>query len=323
MSNKSKNIKPLIIGIGIAGRRHLDAQLNLGNKTGVFTTNPQSVKDLGKNRNVIVFSNLEQGIEWANLVHVCTPDDKHTKFIEMAMKAKIAVLSEKPLTTNLKEALYLQRLAHEYNTPLIVGQNYRLTPTFAQTKKMILARQLGIITKIETTYLHDKFDYQRRYLKKNFLYTGGSHAIDLACWIVDKPIVSIKATAKNELNFQIVIKFSQAIYGYIKLDASIPRAISGTDLTVYGEDGKLITHNKKDQLLFYPKGGTKPQTIHLPNTQTFTTPLEVKIVNDYLLGKIPSYSPLPGVDEAVNVMKVLDATEKSCILRDIFMSNQK
>lgn len=313
-TNQYKKIKPLIIGIGVAGKRHLEAQLNLGIKTGVYTTNPQTAKSLRGKENVIVFDNLEEGIDWSNLVHVCTPDDKHTKFVAEAVKKRKAVLCEKSFTTSLKDALYLQDLAHEYGATVVVGQNYRLTPTFLETRKRVQERQLGTITGIETTYLHDRIEYQKRTpLRKNqdFLYVGGSHAVDLACWIAGEQIVGVKATSKNMLSYQITVKFSSGLLGDIKLDASSPQPINGTDLIVHGEMGQLVSHNKLDRLLFYKRGNKKPQSIKLSNSYTFTTALEVKIVDDYLSGKLPSHWPLPAVDEALNSMKVLDAIQRS------------
>lgn len=311
MVNKYKKIKPLVIGIGVQGKRHLEAQLNLGIKAGIYSTNPQTNKFYKKNVNVVVFENLEDGIEWSNLVHICTPDDKHTEFVAKAVKKCKAVLCEKSFTTNLRDALYLQNLAHKYHATLIVGQNYRLTPTFLETRKQALEGQLGAITHIKTIYLHDMTDYQRRYPNGNFLYTGGSHAVDLACWIVGEQIVGVKATSKNKLSYQITVRFSSGLPCKINLDASSPRPMSGTDLIVYGERGKLVSHNKVDQLLFYKKGRQKPQKIKLPNNQTLTIPLEVEIVNDYLSGKLDSYWPLPNVDEAVNTIKILDAIQKA------------
>ena len=288
MINKYKNIKPLVIGIGIAGRRHLETQLKLGIKTGVYTTNPQTAKSLKDQNNIIVFDNLEEGIDWSNLVHVCTPDDKHTEFVAAAVKKGKAVLCEKSFTTSLKDALYLQELAHKYNTTLIVGQNYRLTPTFLETKKQVSQGQFGKINHIETTYFHDSNDYKRRYPNADFLYMGGSHAVDLACWIIDEPVVNVQATSKNPLVYEITLKFASGLSGQIKLDATSPRVISGTGLKVYGKKGRSISHNK-DKL----------------NISTLTIPLEVKIVDDYLLGKINSFWPIPNVDEAVNTIRIL------------------
>lgn len=314
MAKTYENIRPLVIGIGVVGRRHLEAQLNLGIKTGVYTTNPQTAKFLKGQNRVIVFDNLENGLDWSNLVHVCTPDDKHTEFVTTALKKGKVVLCEKSFTTSLEDALFLQDLAHKYNATLIVGQNYRLTPTFLETRKRVLDGILGIITGIETTYLHDMTEYQQRYQDKYFLYIGGSHAVDLACWIVNQQGISVQAVSENELSYEITVKFSSGLLGTIKLDASSSRKRNGTDLIVEGKLGKLASHNKIDKLLFYKKGGKKPQSINLPNNQTLTIPLEVKVVDDYLSGKINSYSPLPGVDEVVNTIKVLDAIQRSVSL---------
>lgn len=306
------DIRPLIIGIGVAGRRHLEAQLELGIKTGIYTTNPQTAKSLRGRNNVIVFDNLEDGLDWSNLVHVCTPDDKHTEFVAKAVKKGKAVFCEKSFTTSLQDALYLQDLARKYNTILIVGQNYRLTPSFVETRKRILKGLLGKLTRIETTYLHDRGDFhKRKYLDENFLYIGGSHAVDLATWIAAEQIVSIEAISKNNLKYQIRVRFTSGLLSKIKLDASSPQSTSGTDLIVYGEKGKLVSHNKLDKLLFYESGNKKPQSILLPNTKTFTIPMEVKIIDDYLLGKTPSHWPLPTVGEAVNLIKVLGVIKKA------------
>lgn len=311
MVKKYKNIKPLIIGIGVAGKRHLEAQLNLGITTGIYSTNSQTKQFYRKNAYVIVFDNLKDGINCSNLVHVCTPDDKHTEFVAKAVKKGKAVLCEKSFTTNLQDALYLQSLAHKYKSTLIIGQNYRLIPTFAETRKRVLEGQFGKITHIETTYLHDMTDYQQRYPNGNFLYIGGSHAVDLACFLADEQIISVKATSKNMLSYQIIAEFSSGLKGEIKLDASSPRSVSGSDLKVSGEKGKLVSHNKVDQLYFYKKESQSPQVIKLPNTTTFTIPLEIKIVDDYLSGRTTTHVPLPAVDEAVYIIRILDAIEKA------------
>ena len=314
MAKKLKDIKPLVIGIGVAGRRHLEAQLNLGIKTGVYTTNPQTAKSLKDQNNVIVFDNLEKAIDWSNLVHVCTPDDKHTEYVTLALKKGKAVLCEKSFTTSLKDAISLQHLAHKYNSTLIVGQNYRLTPSFLETRKRVKEGRLGTITGIETTYLHDRIEYQKRApLRKNqdFLYIAGSHAVDLACWVSNQSIVSVQATSENELSYHISVKFSSGLLGHIILDATSPRSRDGTDLIVDGEKGQLVSHNKLDELLFYQKGNKNPRSIKFANNKTLTTALEVKIVDNYLSGKLKSYEPLPEVDEALNIIKILDAIQKS------------
>ena len=322
MVNKLKNIKPFIIGIGLAGKRHLEAQLNLGIQSGVYTTNPQTAKSLKGKKNVIVFNNLEEGMDWTNLVHVCTPDNKHTEFVAMALKKGKAVLCEKAFTTSLSDALYLQDLAHKYKSTLVIGQSYRLTPAFLETQKRILEGALGVITGIETTYLHDMTEYRLETKSRNiqdFLYVGGSHAVDLAGWVINDQVVSVQAAVGKKIKseytsqerYQIILKFASGILGHIKLDASSARLINGTDLIIDGEKGQLVSHNRIDKLMYYKRGSKKYEAIQLPNSQTMTTPIEIKIINDYLTGKISSLWPLPQADEAVNTIKILDAIQRA------------
>lgn len=318
MMKKIKNIRPLIIGIGTAGRRHLEAQLSLGFKTGVYTRSPETARSLRENTNVILFDNLDDAIDWSNLVHVCTPDDKHTEFVAQAVKNGKAVLCEKSFTTRLDDALYLQKLAREYDSLLIIGQNYRLTPSFEEIKKRVSAGELGTIRKIETTYLHDKNQYKKRKpLRKNedFLYIGGSHAVDLACWITEDKAVSVIATldGSDPKTYEIVLKFASGLSAYIKLDAASPRPYNGSDLIVSGTKGRMESNNKIDNLCIYNKELKKIQVLVFPNTKTYTTASEVNIINNYLSGKSDSYSPLPDVDEAVNIIRILDAIEKSAV----------
>lgn len=323
MLDKLKVIKPLIIGLGIAGKRHLDAQLKLGFETGVFSLSIAKTDPLRTQKNVVVFDDLMAGLDWANLVHVCTPDDLHTEFVAEALKKGKSVLCEKSFTTSLKDALFLQKLAHENNCLLLIGQNYRLTPAFAEIRKRVLAGDLGTLKFIKTTYLHDINEYQKRApLRKNqdFLYIGGSHAVDLACWVTNEQIADVESVSSKPEgkkaysyppSYEIKIKFASGLSGQIELDASSPRSISGTDLIVEGEKGKLVSHIKSDKILFYKDENKNPQSIQLPIDPIFTTALEVKIIDEFLLGKRNSYHPLPDVDENINTIRILDTISKS------------
>ncbi len=322
MAKDLKDIKPLIIGMGLAGSRHLEAQLKLGIKTGVYNIRPEKTKPLKENPNVLVFDNLEDAIQWSNLVHVCTPDDKHTEYVALALKKGKAVFCEKPLTTNLQEALTLQALAHKYKSTLIVGQNYRLTPTFLETQKRVSEGAIGTITGIETTYLDDMDNYRFGTKWRNmqdFLYVGGSHAIDLACWIIGEQVVSVQAATGNKIRseyesaerYQIILKFASGLLGHVSLDSSSAQVVDGSDVVVYGEKGKVSSHNKIDEFKFYNKTNKKIQSLKIPNSKTFTIAQEVKIINDYLLGKSNSYWPLPNIDDAVEIIKILDAIQKA------------
>ncbi len=310
--------------MGLAGDRHLQAQLDLGNSTGVYTRNPQKRDLLRRRKGVIVFDDLKTAIDWSSLVHVCTSDNMHAKYITLALEQSKAVLCEKPFTTTLQEALNLQNLAHRCNSILVVGQNYRLTPSFLEIRKLVQGGSIGVITGIETTYLHDMTEYRMGTVERNtqdFLYVGGSHAVDLACWIINQPVVRVQANIGTKIRdeytsqerYRIILKFASGILGHVSLDASSARLIHGSDVVVDGEKGYLVSHNKVDNLIFYKKGDKKTKSLKLANRQIRTIDREVKILNDFLKGNTDSYWPLPGVDEAVKIIKILDATQRAVL----------
>lgn len=324
MLKKIRDIRPLIIGVGLAGDRHLQTQLKLGIRTGVYNHNLQKIKHLKKHLNIIVFEDLGKALDWSNLVHVCTPDNKHTEYVTLALKKEKIVFCEKPLTTNLNEALKLQKLAHKHRATVVVGHNYRLTPTFLEIKKLVSEGSIGTITGIDVSYLDDMDNYRFGTKWRNmqdFLYVAGSHAVDLACWIINEPVVSVQAAAGTKIRseydslerYQIILKFASGILGHISLDSSSAQIVDGSGLVIYGANGQLISHNKRGELLFYKKGDKKPKSLKLPNNTTFTTAQEIKIIDDFLTGENVSHWPLPNIKEALNTIKILTAIEKSVL----------
>lgn len=324
MANKHIEIKPLVIGLGLAGKRHLKAQLDLGNITGIYSKTPEKLKLFKKNPRVIVFHDIEDAMNWSNLVHVCTPDDMHSKYCALAMKKGKTILCEKPFTTTLKEAKDLQAMSQKHKSTIIVGQNYRLTPTFREIKKLISNKKLGEITSIETTYIHNMTKYRLGSKWRNmqdFLYVGGSHAIDLAYWLMNEKVVSVQAAVGKKIRseyyseerYEIILHFSSGVLGHVLLNSNAATAVHGSSVFVEGEKGYLSSHLKLNKLTVYKRGDKKPDSILLPNFQTKTIPLEVKIVNDYVSGKTSTYQPLPGIDEAVHVIQVLNAIQKATV----------
>lgn len=265
MVNSYEIIRPLIIGVGSSGKRHLDTQIGQGFETGAIDINPDAVQRLKSNSTVIVFEDLDKAIGWANLVHVCTPDDKHTESVAKALRQRKAVLCEKPFTTKLQDALDLQRLAHEYETHLFIGHNYRLTPSFLETRRIVLEGQLGTITSVGTTYLHDMTEYQKITPwreNQDVLYGAGSHAVDLAMWVINEQVTTVQAMTGKKIRpennmpetYSINLSFMSGALGHVRLDASLARPYHRTDVVVDGSIGQLVSHNKVDRLAFYKRG---------------------------------------------------------------------
>ena len=318
------NIKALIVGAGIIGERHAKAQKKLGSDVGIYNNTFSVAEKLAQMIGGIAFKDLDEAIAWSDIIHICTPDHLHTEIAIKAIEAGKHILCEKPLVTNLKDALQIQTALDKSTSKLLVGNNYRLTPSFLEIQKRVKKGKIGKILSIQTTYLHDMRSYYKKTpwrSDQNFLYGGGIHAIDLACWIAGEKVTNVQAITGSKFikgfnhpeDYRINLTFASGFTAHVWLSARVVLPIHKTDVEVYGEKGAYIANNKSGVLrAFYHKQKKKEFV-----AETFkvgyrlTIPKEIEIANRYFTGKSKSYWPLVDIHEAVKEIKILEAIEKS------------
>ncbi len=310
----------LVVGAGIAGERHTKAQIDLGSRVALYDIDPQKAAVKAASLSVSHAEDLTSAISASSLVYICTPDDLHTEIAAQVIRSGKDVFCEKPLTTNLGDALTLQQLVHQFGTQFIVGTYYRLTPNFTEAKRVVDAGEIGRPLSLEATYLHDMKPYEGITpwrLNQDFLYGGGIHPIDLAYWLAGEPVKQVFATTGFKLDqnhpspedYQIILGFLSGLKAHIWLNSRVQRPVHGTDLVVSGSRGTIQTHNQADSLQIFKTGDGAFS--RQPIVNQFTVPIAARITNDYLQGQRTDHRPLPGIDEAIEVMQILDAAEKS------------
>jgi len=85
-------------------------------------------------------------------VIVATPPDRHVEFCRQALERSVAVMVEKPFTTNLSEAAQLVSLATRQRTPLLVAQNYRYMRSFRTARRIVSEGTLGRVATVTCQY---------------------------------------------------------------------------------------------------------------------------------------------------------------------------
>lgn len=318
---KNCQIKALVVGVGLQGERYAKAQLLEKNSaTVLFDIDQTKTKETALKIEAQHSTSLEKSLDWANLVYICTPDHLHTDTAVLAIQKGKTVLCEKPLTTNLDDALLLQQLGEKYKTKLLVGNLLRLAPNFADIRHRVISEEIGPLISIRSTYLHDMSPYMKPgnwRLNQNFLYGAGTHPIDLACWIANEPVVEVQAsTGIKDLenytqpdDYQIILKFQSGFLGHIWLNAAVQLPIHKTDIEVFGKKGTIISDNRSGTVKTFHQGESDFLAKTFP--QEMTIPKAVKIMNALVENKNNSHFPLPDINEALSLMKVLDAVEKS------------
>ena len=78
-----------------------------------------------------------------DVIDICTPNDTHCEIAKAAAKANKAILCEKPLARNVKEAEAMLRAVRKFRIVNMVCHNYRRIPAIALAKQMIERGDLG------------------------------------------------------------------------------------------------------------------------------------------------------------------------------------
>ncbi len=142
------------------------------------------------------------GDETIDVVHNCTPNHLHYKINKDFTEAGVHVLSEKPLTTSLDDAIDLVELAHSYGTGNAVNFNYRFYPLIQQARSMVANGELGEVHLVHGHYLQDWLLYDTDYNWRLDPDAGGpsravadigAHWCDLAQFVTGRRITRVFA----------------------------------------------------------------------------------------------------------------------------------
>lgn len=119
-----------------------------------------------------------------DFVDVITNNDTHSKFVHLAAKYKIPVISQKPLAPSLEEAEKMVTVCNQANIPFFVHENWRWQYPIRQYKKLLDERKIGTPFKARIHYCSSfpVFENQPflKELKQFILIDMGTHILDVA-----------------------------------------------------------------------------------------------------------------------------------------------
>jgi predicted dehydrogenase len=217
---------------------------------------------------------LKDGIE---AVAIVTPNHMHAPVAEAFLKAGIHVICDKPLTTNLKTALRLRRLAAESGLIFAVTHNYTGYPMVRHARAMVEAGELGEIRVVQVEYaqdwltekLEDSGQKQASW-RTDPARSGpggcigdiGTHAYNLADYITSVPVTALCAELTTFVegrllddNVQILLRYANGARGMLWASQVAPGNENGLRIRVYGTKGGLEWQQEHpNQLLWSPFG---------------------------------------------------------------------
>ncbi|MBV9471254.1 MAG: Gfo/Idh/MocA family oxidoreductase [Abitibacteriaceae bacterium] len=128
-------------------------------------------------------------IEALDGVVITTPDFQHARYVLAALAAGVRhVLVDKPLATNVADALRIERTLQEVDAQLAIGFNMRHLPIICRIKEIIENGEIGDLMLIENREFYDggrtyMARWNRRYEWSGGLWVHkGSHDFDVFNW---------------------------------------------------------------------------------------------------------------------------------------------
>jgi predicted dehydrogenase len=324
-----RKLTAAIIGTGRVGTYHMLGQLAVGSRVVLYNPSVELAQALAANReHVTVAESLDQAIESADVVHICTPPKDHLEAALKSIAQSKPTIIEKPLAFKLDDAvkIYLAATIHG-RPPVIAATSFRIGPSATAIYDGLRADKIGELGSLESTYVHDTKNLEpgkswRKQLEGNaFLYEGGTHAVDLNMWFADQPVKAVQAMVSHKKtrteyrwneDFAVNLLYEDGLVGRVWVNAASPLPQHGSSMAVYGSTGAYRAHSKEPYYESYLEGDTNWQRHPIDGRHTMITmQLMAAVFNDYLQGKRADFKPMPDITEGLRVMIVLNTIEKS------------
>lgn len=192
MVNNDKNrIKAAVIGAGHMGEYHIRVYAELWDVdlVGIVDSNEEKAKKLAIQYGTEAYMDYKNLFGRIDVVSLAVPTPLHYPIAKDLLKAGVHLLVEKPLTSDLKQAKELFRIANKKNVIMHVGQLERFNGAVQELKKivkdpiLIESRRLG--------------PFVPRVKDDGVVMDLMIHDIDIILNIIDAEIIHINAMGKS------------------------------------------------------------------------------------------------------------------------------
>jgi len=273
--------------------------------------------------NAKVLSSIDEALADPNLkaVVICTPTAQHKELIIKSLRAKKAVMCEKPISLKVEEIDECYNEAKKCGTPLLCGYQRRHDPSFRQLQEACRKGSVGTLQIVKTTS-RDNPVPTLAYLKISgkIFHDCGSHDIDVCRWILGEDPVEVFAIGsafKKEIGEMhdwdtvlISLKYPSGAIASIDLSR---KAAYGYDqrIEVLGDKGMVQAMNKQPTtMILSTDEGIKSDAYcySFPQRYDQAYALELDHFADIVTKGV---EPRLSHDDARKVAIIADAAEKS------------
>lgn len=223
-----KKFRTAIIGCGTIFSMHANSIRVLENAelVAVCDNKPERAQEKAKEFNCKHYTNYKEMIdrEALDAIHICLPHYLHATAAIYALKARVNVLTEKPMAIELKDAEDMVKAAKDNERTLGVIFQNRYNNAAKLIKENlengVLGKVIGgkcALTWRRTEEYYNKSDWRGTWDKEGggVIINQAIHTLDLMRWFVNSEIENIDATLKRRVIKGIEVEdFAEGIIGY-------------------------------------------------------------------------------------------------------------
>ena len=227
--------------------------------------------------------------EKINIIAVATPVRTHFEFASQALRAGKHLFIEKPMTTSVKEAKELIKIAQEKKLKLMVGHTFLYTAAVRKMKEVIDSGELGDIYYINSQRLNLGLFQQ----DINVIWDLAPHDISIINFLLAKEPEKVSAFGASHLNTKIedvatvTLDYGQNLIAFVQCSWLDPDKVR--KMTVVGSKKMMVYDDvhPTEKIRIYDKAVEVPE-----HYDTYTEFHYSYKYGDVLIPKIEGKEPL-------------------------------
>jgi predicted dehydrogenase len=251
------NLRAGLIGMGMMGKNHARILSKLNGVDFIGVVDPiKSENSLTESGGVKIFHDLDQLLsENLDYCVIAAPTGFHKEIAVEMLNAGVHCLIEKPVATDIKSALEVQRAAVKNSRVVGIGHIERYNAAIRQLKSKLQSNELGKIYQIS---LVRQGPFPSRIAGVGVVRDLATHDIDLSMWLTESQYSSISAqTSKiKTLEYEDLV----SITGRLKNDVVVNMVTNWLSpykvrsIVVLGENGAFHADTLNSDLTHYRNG---------------------------------------------------------------------
>ncbi len=249
-------IKAAVIGVGSMGKNHARVYSELPDVelVAVADVHLDSARAVAERYGANYYANhldmLEK--ERPQVVTIAVPTALHAEISIQAMESGAHVLIEKPIASNIEDALQIIQRSKELNRKLMVGHIIRFNPAIQALKQKISQGALGRIFQIDCRRVGP---FPSRIRDVGVVIDLAPHDLDLMRFLTGTDPIRVYAETEQRIHTEHedlllgLLRFPDGITGMLEINWLTPTKVR--EVLVLGEIGLFRVDDLTQDLFFY------------------------------------------------------------------------